>query len=150
MTMTLEALDRYLREQRADYELIRQDSPILATQDAARYFDLQYAAPALVLQTETGLMSLIVSAQRGRVDLEALKAQLGLSKLKLADRKKAEKATGYPTGAIPLVGSDLPCIFDTRLLDFVYIYGGSGDPLHTLKISPRDVERLNAVVFRLG
>ncbi|WP_298020095.1 aminoacyl-tRNA deacylase [uncultured Dysosmobacter sp.] len=148
--MTLEALDRYLREQRADYELIRQDSPILATQDAARHFDLQYAAPTLVLQTETGLMSLIVSAQRGRVNFEALKARLGLSKLKLADRKKAEKATGYPAGAIPLVGSGLPCVFDARLLDFAYIYGGSGDPLHTLKISPRDVERLNAVVFRLG
>lgn len=147
--MLLEALDQYLREQRADYELIRQDAPILSTQDAARYFDLQYAAPALVAQTENGLMSLIVSARRGRLDFEALKNRMGLSKLKLADRRKVEKLTGYQAGAIPLVGLDLPCVFDNSLLSFDYIYGGCGDELYTLKIAPGDVKRLNPVVWTL-
>lgn len=147
--MTLEALDRYLREQQADYALIRQDTSILSTQDAARYFDLRYAAPVLVVQTETGLMSLIASAQRGRLDFDALKHRLGLSRLKLVDRKRVEKATGYAAGSIPLVGLDLPCIFDNKLLSFDYIYGGCGDALHTLKIAPGDVKRLNPVVWTL-
>lgn len=147
--MTLETLDRYLQGQHADYELIRQETPILSTQDAALYFDTRYAAPTLVVQTESGLMALIASAQRGRLDFEAIREQMGLTKLKSADRKEVEKATGYQAGSIPLVGLDLPCIFDGRLLSFDYIYGGCGDELHTLKIAPGDVRRLNLVVFTL-
>lgn len=142
---TPDALEQYLLEMRADFTLIHQDAPILSAQDAAPYYDVRYAAPTLVVQTDRGLMSLICSAQRGRLDLDAIRAAAGLEKLKLADRKKVERQTGYTVGAIPLVGLDLPCLFDDRLLAFSYIYGGCGDPLVTLKISPADVKRLNPI-----
>ena len=147
--LTPEALGTYLHSQNANYALIRQDVPIRSAQDAAQYYDIRFAAPTLVVQTEKGLMSLIYSAQRGRLDLEAIRDAMGLEKLKLADRKKVEKQTGYQTGSIPLVGLDLPCIFDDLLLAFEYIYGGCGDELRTLKIAPGDVKRLNPVVFTL-
>lgn len=38
------------------------------------------------------------------------------------------------------------CIFDESLLAFNYVYGGTGDPLTTLKIAPGDVKRLNKVI----
>ena len=147
--LTSEALNQYLQEQQADYALIHQDAPILSAQDAAPYYDVRSAAPTLVVQTDRGLMSLIYSAQRGRLDLDSIRTAAGLEKLKLADRKKVEKQTGYTVGSIPLVGLELPCIFDDRLLAFSYVYGGCGDPLTTLKISPKDVKRLNSVVFTL-
>ncbi len=139
----------YLKSKGADFEIVEQDAPIISTQDAERYFDTDLAAPALIVQTEKGLMLLIVSAKRGRLDFKKIGADLGLSKLKLADKKKAEKAAGYAVGAIPLVGVELPCIFDNRLLENDFIYGGSGNELFTLKISPGDVKRLNHVVFSL-
>jgi len=143
--LTLETLDQHLQENRADYALLRQEGLILSAHDAARYYDVRYAAPTLIVQTERGLMSLIYSAQRGRLDLDVIRSAAGLEKLKLADRKKAEKQTGYAMGAVPLVGLELPCLFDDSLLAFPYIYGGSGDPLVTLKIAPGDVKRLNPV-----
>jgi len=54
--------------------------------------------------------------------------------------------TGYKAGSIPLIGHNLPCVFDDCLLDYDYIYGGSGDELHTLKIAPNDVMRLNNII----
>lgn len=145
--MTIQALEDYLRRQDANFELIRQNAPIRSTREAAQYYDIKYAAPALVVQTERGLMLLIASAQRGRLDFKGIAAKLGLSRLKLADSKKAEAATGYSVGAIPLVGAELPCIFDDSLLKHEFIYGGSGDEFFTLKIAPRDVKALNRVLF---
>ena len=143
--LSIQELDNYLKSSGADYEILEHDKPILTTQDAKQYFDTDRAAPVLVVQTERGLMILIVSARRGRLDFK----ELGFAKMKLADGKKAEKAAGYPAGAMPLIGISLPCIFDTGLLELNYIYGGSGDELHTLKIAPEDVERLNQVEFRI-
>jgi prolyl-tRNA editing enzyme YbaK/EbsC (Cys-tRNA(Pro) deacylase) len=75
-----------------------------------------------------------------------MRQKLGFSKLKMADREKVQKITGYSAGAIPLIGHKLPCVFDDCLLDYDYIYGGSGDELQTLKITPNDVMCLNNVI----
>lgn len=144
---TILELEQYLNREGADFEIIRQQAPIVSVQDAGRYFDTALAAPALVVQTEKGLMLLITGAKRGRLDFKKLCEAFGLSKMKLADRKKIERETGYRAGAIPLVGVKLPCIFDESLLENKYIFGGSGDELCTLKISPEDVKRLNEIVF---
>ena len=146
---TLAELRDFLEANRAQYEIIGQETPIVSTRDAAKYFDIGRAAPALILDTGAGLMLLIASAQRGKLDFEGLRQKMQLPKLKLADRKKVERTTGYKAGAIPLIGVGLPCVFDDALLAHDYVYGGSGDELHTLKISPRDVKRLNHVVFTL-
>lgn len=144
---TIAELSDFLKRNSADFEIIRQESPIISTQDAKKYFDIDLAAPALIVQTEKGLMLLIASAKRGRLDFPKIGMDLGFSKMKLADKKKIQRSTGYAVGAIPLVGVDLPCIFDDRLLENDFIYGGSGDELFTLKISPGDVKRLNHVIF---
>ncbi len=142
---TLTELDALLKEAGADYALIRQDTPILSASDAAPYYDVTKAAPTFVLQCEHGLLCCIASANRGRLDLNTMKAKFGFAKLKMADRKKVQQQTGYTTGSIPLIGLGLDCIFDDSLLDFDFIYGGTGDELVTLKIRPADVKRLNQI-----
>lgn len=146
---TIQELNVYLYSNNADFEIIENETPILSTQDAKRYFDINLAAPVLIIQSEQGLFLLIVSARRGKLDFKELGNRLGFNKFKLADRKKVEKETGYKVGAMPLIGVELPCIFDTQLLQFDYIYGGSGDELHTLKIAPKDVRRLNSVILEI-
>lgn len=143
----LNELERYLTEQGARFELLRQDRPILTAADAEGLYDLSCAAVALVVRTERGLMLLIAGAGRGRLDFDALKRRLGLERLKLADAKHVERETGYAAGSIPLVGVSLPCIFDDDLLSLPCLYGGSGDPLTTLRIAPEDARRLNDVAL---
>ncbi|WP_019911286.1 aminoacyl-tRNA deacylase [Paenibacillus sp. HW567] len=144
--LTLPELAAFLDEKNSDYELIAHEAPIRSTRDAEQYFDLAKAAPTLIIQTEHGLVAFIASSQRGRVDLKALKQELGYVTLKMAEPSKVLEATGYHIGAIPLIGHGLPCLFDNRLLSLDYIYGGTGDELHTLKIAPADVIRLNRVL----
>ena len=143
---SIEQLEELLRREGADFQLIRQDAPILSAKDAEPYYDITRAAPTFVLQSDRGLVSCVLSENRGRLDFEAMKRAFGFEKLKMADRKKVQGQTGYTVGSIPLVGLELDCIFDSALLAFDYIYGGTGDPLVTLKIAPGDVKRLNRVI----
>jgi Cys-tRNA(Pro)/Cys-tRNA(Cys) deacylase len=144
--LALEELEHYLLQNDSTFEIIAHQTPIHSTIDAEPYFDIKKAAPTLILQTNLGLTALIASSQRGRLDFNSLKLAFGYTKLKMADKKAVMERTGYSPGAIPLIGHGLPCIFDTSLLALDYIYGGSGDELHTLKIVPADVIRLNNVI----
>ena len=144
--MTVKEIEVFLHENNADFELLKQDKPILSAADAAVYYPVEKAAPTFVLQTEDGLIGCFISANSGRLDFEALKQRFGYTKLKMADKKKIESQTEYEVGAIPLIGLGLPCLFDNSLLEYDYIYGGSGAELVTLKISPQDVVRLNKII----
>lgn len=119
---SIRQLKEYLESNMASFEMLAHDTPILTIQDAKKYFDTDYAAPVLIAQTDNGLMVLIISAARGKIDFKGLGEKLGFTKFKLAGKKKAEKETGYQIGAMPLVGIKLPCIFDARLLKYDYIY----------------------------
>lgn len=143
---SIEQLKAWLIEEGADYELIHQSKPIYSLQDAKAYYDIEKSAPTFILQSEKGLLACIVSSQYGKLNFEVLKAQFKFEKLKMADRKKIEAQTGYHIGCMPLVGHQLPCIFDKALSKYDYIYGGSGDECITLKIKPADVKRLNNLI----
>ena len=140
--LSMNELRAFLKRNNCDFEILAHEKPIVSTLDAARYFDMEKAAPTFIMETEQGLVAIIVSFKRRRMDFKAMKRALGFSKLKMADSGKVLEITG----AIPLIGHDLPCVFDDWLLAFDYIYGGTGDALHTLKIKPTDVASPNNVV----
>lgn len=141
--LTLLELSELLTTSECDYEIIQHDKPILKTEDADEYFDSSKAAPVFIVKTEKGFYALIVRYQYNRLDLRKLAQDSGFSKMKLAEKSDIFKITGYEVGAVPLIGHNLPCLFDKKLLAFDYIYGGTGDQFHTLKINPEDVIRLN-------
>ncbi|GIG27390.1 aminoacyl-tRNA deacylase [Cellulomonas denverensis] len=91
-------------------------------------------------------VAVILSAGRGRLELAAAWVAAGAESLVLADPATVRAATGFEVGAVPLVGHGLPVVFDRRLLELAQVYGGSGDPLHTLAIAPADLERISAPV----
>ncbi len=140
---SIEQLEEYLKQNHCDFEIIKHDEPIISTQDAAKYFDINKAAPTFILQSEAGLVALIISSQYGKIDFKKLKAELSFSKLKFADKDIVKEVTGYTVGSIPLIGHNLICAMDRTLLQYDYIYGGTGDEYHTLKIAPLDVFKLS-------
>ena len=64
---------------------------------------------------------------------------MSYDKIKIADEKVILDETGFTIGAIPIVGLLLPCIIDKKLFEFDFIYGGTGDQNHTLKIAPTEI-----------
>lgn len=144
--MDIKEIETYLKERNIQYEIIRQDKPILSALDAEGYYPVEKSAPTFVLQTENGLIGCITSIQNGRLDFEKMKLQFGYSKLKMADRKKIQSQIGYSVGSIPLVGLGLPCLFDKKLLEHDFVYGGTGNELLTLKIAPTELLKANEII----
>ncbi len=92
--LSLDELDKYLAGAQADYEIIRHGKPILTTADADGLFDTGKAAPVFILETENGLIALIIKARSEHINLKRLKKQLGFSRLKFADRNMVTLQTG--------------------------------------------------------
>ena len=61
----------------------------------------------------------------------------------------AVKKRGFHPGSIPLVGHNQPCILHKRFFHFHFVYGGSGFPSYTLKINPKDLEKLNKLIGKI-
>ena len=147
----MNGLREILEKRGCHYEIIRHEKPILSREDGARYFgiDAGRTAPSLVLKTDKGYFVLIVSGSRGRLDFDNIAGLLGCEKVKLASPKEVREATGFEAGCVPLVGLDLPCVLDKRLLRYDFVNGGTGQPTCTLKIKPQALKRLNQVVATL-
>ena len=144
--MDIKEIETYLKERNIQYEIIRHDKPILSALDAEGYYPVEKSAPTFVLLTENGLIGCITSIQNGRLDFEKMKLQFGYSKLKMADRKKIQSQTGCSVGSIPLIGLGLPCLFDKKLLEHDFVYGGTGNELLTLKIAPTALLKANEII----
>lgn len=141
-------LQSLLKDNNIPYELIEHDIAIRTAQEGATYFGINVGqtAPTLILKTDKGFFSLIVSGNRGYIDFEEVATIIGCKKVKLAGAKEVEEVTGFVVGSIPLVGLDLPCVLDKRLFKYSNIYGGSGKATQTLIVDPSALEKLNRIV----
>ena len=81
-------LREFLKNKNCDFEILAHDEPILSTQDAAKYFDTEKAAPTFIMDTDQGLVAFIMSTKRGKIDFNELKQALGYKKLKFADKSR--------------------------------------------------------------
>jgi Cys-tRNA(Pro)/Cys-tRNA(Cys) deacylase len=147
----MEKLKSLLNESGFDYEIIKHERKIYSAQDGAEYFGIEIGqtAPTLILSTDNGLIALIISGSKGKMDFDKLGDELGYTINGLADKKDIKKSLGFNAGAIPLVGHELPTIIDSELYKYEYIYGGTGDDDYTLKISPEAVAQLNDIIAEI-
>ncbi|MFD3258110.1 aminoacyl-tRNA deacylase [Paenibacillus lentus] len=144
----MEDLISILEKNNIDFKIISHDKEINSAQEGADYFgiDIEQTASTLILKTDKGLYSLIISGNYGRVDLHSLKELLQVKEIKLAKPMEVEQATGSKIGSVSLINLDIPTIIDRELYRFAYVYGGTGVPQTTLKIQPKDIEKLNKVI----
>lgn len=148
----MEQLKAILGKSKFSYELIQHEKPIISAQDGADYFGIEIGqtAPTLIIKTDKGFFSLIVSGNRGKVNFDEIAEILGCSQVKLASRKEVQKVTGFEVGSVPLIGLALPCVIDKYLYHYPFIYGGTGERTCTLKIEPQALEELNQVKAIFG
>ena len=144
----MEDLISILEKNNIDFEIINHDKEINSAQEGADYFgiDIGQTAPTLILKTDKGFYSLIISGDYGRVDLHSLKELIQVQEIKLAKPKEVEQTTGSKIGSVSLINQDIPTIIDRELYRFTYVYGGTGIPQTTLKIQPKDIEKLNKLL----
>ena len=147
----MDPVKHFLEHANADYEFIVHPQPIYSVADGVAHFGIDpgQTAPTLILQTDKGYYSLVFSGSRQKIDFAALAIHLGVSHVKLVNKNKVQSITGFAHGDTPMIGLSLPAIFDKKLLQFPFVYGGSGLSNRTLKISPVTLLELVQPVFIL-
>ncbi|HZG17012.1 MAG TPA: YbaK/EbsC family protein [Candidatus Bathyarchaeia archaeon] len=137
-----------LKNLHIDYEIIEHSKPINSAQEGADYFGIHIGqtAPTLIMKTDKGYYAFIISGDYGRMDPVTLKELFHFQEIKLAKPKEVEQVTGSTVGSVSLINPDIPTFIDRELYRFDYVYGGTGVPQTTLKIQPKDIEKLNNIV----
>lgn len=107
--------------------------------------DIEQTAPTLIVDADGVLYACIISGGRGGIDMARLAQILDCQTVKLASRAEIKRVTNCQVGAIPLLGLDMPYVMDKNLLAFNHVYGGTGDPLTTLMISPQSLVEANNI-----
>lgn len=146
--MIIADLKQLLTDQNADFEILTHEKPIHSKQDALGYFRLEETAPTLILETENGYLALIISGEREKIDFRQLKKLTNCKKLQLANSDLIQETMNLKAGQVPLIGHKLPCVIDKKLFNYPYVFGGTGDLFHTLKIKPDDLVKANQVILK--
>lgn len=141
-------IEASLKKQGFAFEVIKNEKKIYTAKEGAAYFqiDLAQIAPTLILYTSKGFYSVILSGVH-RLDFKELKHILHCHNIRMATENEMVQVTGFSAGNIPMFGLELPCIVDSKLLDYNFIYGGIGKECMTLKVDPYALLKLNKVEF---
>jgi Cys-tRNA(Pro) deacylase len=85
-----------------------------------------------------------------RVSAPRLAEAAGARSARAADRRTVQEVTGYPAGAVPPVGLQIPVYMDEALLRHDVVYAGAGAPDALVALDPRRLRDLvGARVVRL-
>jgi prolyl-tRNA editing enzyme YbaK/EbsC (Cys-tRNA(Pro) deacylase) len=144
----MDTVKSLLENAKVNYEFIVHEKQLYSAIEGAEFFgiDVGQTAPTIIIRTDKGYCSVIFSGSRSRIDLVLIAQILGVSRAKLANKDKILEITGFAPGDTPMVGLTLPTILDRGLLQYPFVYGGSGQPNRTLKLPPIALITLNQPV----
>jgi prolyl-tRNA editing enzyme YbaK/EbsC (Cys-tRNA(Pro) deacylase) len=148
-SVRLSELKMYLDGMGIAYTILVHAQNISSAQDGAQtgLGALSAMAPTFILRTEAGYLAAIIRGDT-RLSYKKIKQKLGLKNVSLAAPEQVKQLTGSEVGSVALVNHGLKTIVDERVTEAATIYGGSGEPNHTLRISPQAVITLTrAQVF---
>jgi len=97
----------------------------------------------LIVAVPDGLAVAILPAL-ARLSLKAVASALGVGRAVMADRRVAERATGYVLGAVSPFGqrARLPTVIDAGALTFDWVYCSAGRRGWDVAVAPGDLVRL--------
>ena len=131
------------------YAILVHEQNISTAQDGAQtgLGALSTMAPTFILRTETGFLAAIVRGDT-RLSYKKIKQKLGLKNVSLATPEQVKRLTGSEVGHVSLINQGVQTIVDERVMEVAVIYGGCGEPNHTLQITPQALVTLTqAKVF---
>jgi len=146
--MTITELNQFLIGKLTDFEILEHEKPILAKQDATGIFKIEETVPTLIIDSDQGYFALIISGEREKIEFKQLKKLMNCRKFQLANPWDLQEKLNLIPGQVPLIGHQLPCIIDSRIFKYDYVYGGTGDSFFTLKIKPDDLVSVNNVIMQ--
>ncbi|MGW5316423.1 Cys-tRNA(Pro) deacylase [Nocardia thailandica] len=102
----------------------------------------------LVIELSTGALAVAVLPVPAKLSLKAAAAALGAPKAAMADRAKAERATGYVLGGVSPLGQrkTLPTVVDESALTWDRVLCSGGRRGLEIELAPADLVRAAGAV----
>lgn len=137
-------IEKLLKEAKIDFKLIPLPADLAPDVESHMKFHgypLKYAMPNIVFKTEKGF---VVAQRRGdtKLDSKKLKKLVGVKDLRVATEDEL-KILGLAPGIVPPIGFDARFFMDQRIFENEFVFTGTGHKLFALKLSPRDVQKIN-------
>ena len=89
---------------------------------------------------------LAITSGSKRIDCRRIAKRFGVGRkrVRLADEKQVQAATGYPVGAVPPFGHPQPLltIIDSSVLEHDVVYAGGGASDHLIKVETAEILRV--------
>jgi Ala-tRNA(Pro) deacylase len=142
----IEALTRFLDEQRIDYETIEHEQTFSSAEEArAAGVAPDHAAKTVLLREGDDYRLAVIPASH-RLDLHKAREILGASgKLRLAtEEEMATDFEAFEVGALPPFGPLVPApeVADRRLLEHDRVLCTGGDHRHSVLVDPNEIVRV--------
>jgi Cys-tRNA(Pro) deacylase len=139
-------LESYLQQAGIWHRFVAKGETVHTADAAAKTgLDIKRVAKSLVLVDQDKQPILAIIPGDCRLSFEKLRDALRLKKVRLVPFEEAEKYSGYPPGATPMVRhkEKMRVVIDTKLTSFETIYGGGGTRTQLLEMRTTDVITLN-------
>lgn len=145
-------ITKLLDSKGVEYRLLPHQKPVFTCEEAAeeRKVPLEEMVKCILLVDKKKRYFLACVSADKRLDTQKVRDILGCSRLSFASEKEIEEILGYKKGAIPplLLKTDIPAIFDNKIMEKEKVNISSGDPSAGLELSPKDL--VSFVDMKLG
>ncbi len=143
--MVIRTLPMELLEQKGIvYEIHQHEEEQYTAQGVAQDLGVPVAqvVKAMLARCDESWYVLVVIPGDERLSLEKVRATVGAGKVNLASKQEVERITGFPVGAVSVIGfrqGGVLVFVDERVLGLEQVVISSGHPEAGLALSPDDV-----------
>ncbi|MEE8121965.1 MAG: YbaK/EbsC family protein [Anaerolineales bacterium] len=133
------------RELRAELLVLPVETPTVEAAAEAVGTSAEKIVKSVLFMVDSRPVLAIASGSR-RIDRRRIAKRFGVGRkrVRLADEKQVQTATGYPVGAVPPFGHPQPLltIIDPGVLEHDVVYAGGGASDHLIKVEAAEILRV--------
>lgn len=140
-----EKLKKFLQEKNIQGERLHFEKSVHTVEDACRETNAQpddFVKTICMIAKDGKVIGALVLGS-DRASTERVAKALNIERPQIATPEKALEKTGYLVGGTPPFGYKATFLIDTKVMEKDIVYVGGGTPNALVKISPKEVKRIN-------
>lgn len=140
-----EKLRQFLKKKKVVAEHLHFDKSVHTVEDACReaHAEPDDFVKTICMVAEDGRVIGALVLGSDRASTERVAKALGIERPQVATPEQALEKTGYLVGGTPPFGYEATFVIDEKVMGKDVVYVGGGTPNALVRISPREVQRIN-------
>jgi prolyl-tRNA editing enzyme YbaK/EbsC (Cys-tRNA(Pro) deacylase) len=138
-------LQKFLKNKTAEYQYLQFSTSCHSVHDAAQSVNASISECIKNICMIDSTDKVIVAIVKGdhRASTTRVAKALDISRPRIAQPDEILEITGYPCGGVPAFGFPAVFLIDPKVMENSMVYTSGGSETTLIKISPKDIQRLN-------